>query len=73
MLITFVISQQNDMKENKKGNTLHAFIKSILIKSLLKSHTQNYHPASLRKRSMGGWEVCPKTTLLNLRQNWWPQ
>ena len=51
------------------GNTLHAFIKSTLIKSLQKCHTQNYHPTSLRKR-IGGWEVCLKITLLNLRQNW---
>ena len=57
------------MNENKMGNTLHAFIKSTLIKSLQKCHTQNYHPTSLRKR-IGGWEVCLKITLLNLRQNW---
>ena len=57
------------MNENKMGNTLHAFIKSTLIKSLQKCHIQNYHPTSLRKR-IGGWEVCLKITLLNLRQNW---
>ena len=35
---------------------------------LLKSHTQNYHCTSLRRR-MGNWEVCSKT-LLKLHKNW---
>ena len=35
---------------------------------LLKYHTQNYHPTSLRKR-IGVWEVYPKT-ILKLPQNW---
>ena len=51
------------------GNKWHAFIKSIL-HILLKSHIQNYHPTSLKKRmGLAGWEVYP-TTLLKLPQNW---
>ena len=55
------------MKENELGNTRYAFIKSIL-HILLKSHTQNYHPTSLRRR-MVGWEVYP-TTLFKFPKNW---
>ena len=49
------------------GNKCHAFI-NLSPTFLLKSHTQNFHPTSLRKR-MGVWEVCP-TTLPKLLQNW---
>ena len=34
----------------------------------LSSHTQNYHPTSLRKK-IKVWQVCP-TTLLKLPQDW---
>ena len=60
-------SPENDMKENKMGNTWHALLNISSI-FLLKSHTQSYHPTSLRKR-MGVWEVYPKT-ILKLPQNW---
>ena len=58
------------MKENKVGNTRHVFIIQIfksILHILMKSHTQNYHPISLKKR-MGGLEVFP-TTLFKLPQN----
>ena len=45
-------SPENDMKVNEIGNALHAFVKSIL-HILVKIHTKNYHPASLRRR-VGG-------------------
>ena len=54
------------MKENKIGNTWHVFVKSIL-HILLKSHTKNYHPTSLKKRVEGS-EVW-STTLIKLPQN----
>ena len=56
------------MKVNIMSNTWHAFIKSIL-HILLKSHIQNYHLTSLRKRigRWEVWEVCP-ATLLKLPQ-----
>ena len=58
---------ENDMNEDKMGSTWHAFIRSIIY-ILLKSHFQNYHSTSLRKR-MEGCEVF-STTLLELSQNW---
>ena len=60
-------SPEYDIKKNKMGTTWHAFIKSIL-HNLLKSHTQNYHPTSLRNR-IEGQEVCP-ATLHKLPHNW---
>ena len=47
-------SPENDMKENKMGNTWHAFVKPLLY-ILLKSNAQNYHSTSWRKTMGDLW------------------